>query len=108
LGRDLCNVLSVADCLLQTELQLPVSQALALFVKVARKISKKLVDIQKAAISAQMPDAPVPLAGGGGAVADWEPVGASLEEELTEAGREVTSELRERQREMIDALDLKK
>ncbi|EJC97851.1 DUF699-domain-containing protein [Fomitiporia mediterranea MF3/22] len=38
----------------EAELQLPVSQALALFVKVVRKITKRLQDVQKAAISAEL------------------------------------------------------
>lgn len=97
--------------LLQAELQLPVSQALALLVKVIRKISKHLVDIQKAAIRAELPDASVAAASRvetGQAPTDWKPVAVSLEDELNEAGDEVTTALRERQREMIDSLDLKK
>ena len=35
-------------------MQLPVSQSLALFVKVIRKITKRLQDVQKAAISAEL------------------------------------------------------
>lgn len=95
---------------IETELQLPVSQALALFVKVMRKINKKLVDVQKAAISAQMPEPTISRITGDNDIStkSWEPVAISLEDELTEAGREVTSELKEKQREMIDALDLKK
>ncbi|KAJ8695895.1 N-acetyltransferase 10 [Pleurotus ostreatus] len=44
---------SVED--VETELQLPVSQILALFAKIVRKASNKLIDIQKAAISADFP-----------------------------------------------------
>ncbi|KAI0315366.1 tRNA binding domain-containing protein [Amylostereum chailletii] len=39
----------------ESELQLPVSQALALFVKLVRKIATKLQDIYKAAIGATLP-----------------------------------------------------
>jgi len=109
---------------IETELQLPVSQALALFTKVIRKISKRLLDIQKAAVSASIPE-PLsltrqPAADGDDAVGgititakgqsatDWKPVGTSLRDELKEAGDEVTKQLREKQREMIDALDLSK
>ncbi|EIN12992.1 DUF699-domain-containing protein [Punctularia strigosozonata HHB-11173 SS5] len=91
----------------ESELQLPVSQTLALFVKIVRKISKRLQDIQKAAISAELPAAVSngPRIQSNGAA---EPVESKLQEELEEAGREVTSALREKQRAMIDSLDLSK
>ena len=38
----------------------------------------------------------------------WKPVETSLEDELKEAGDEATRALREKQRQMIDALDLSK
>jgi N-acetyltransferase 10 len=96
----------------KTELQLPVAQALALFIKVVRKISKRLIDIQKAAIGASIPEAAVApasrVAGERNAQTDWTPVGISLDDELTEAGNDVTYALREKQRQMIDSLDLSK
>ncbi|RDB21639.1 RNA cytidine acetyltransferase [Hypsizygus marmoreus] len=93
----------------ETELQITVSQGLALFVKVIRKISKRLVDIQKAAISAELPDVSAKSASSQGPTSmNWKPVAVSLEDELNEAGDEVTSALREKQREMIDSLDLQK
>ncbi|KAF8720306.1 hypothetical protein AX14_011063 [Amanita brunnescens Koide BX004] len=96
----------------EKELQLPVSQVLAMFVKVMRKITKNLIGIQKESISAQLP-------GPGGATArvgntdsggaeQWRGVAHSIEEELEEAGDEETRALREKQRAMFDALDLKK
>ncbi|KAH8104752.1 GNAT acetyltransferase 2-domain-containing protein [Cristinia sonorae] len=93
----------------ETELQVPVSQALALFTKVIRKISKRLLDIQKEAISATIPEAPdtstlpADVSGGSGRV-----VQASLDDELKEAGDEATRALREKQKEMLDSLDLSK
>ena len=90
----------------QVELQVPVSQALALFVKVIRKISKRLLDIQKEVIGASIPEGPSAKEGEIGT--DWKPVEISVEEELNEAGNEVTKVLRERQRAMIDSLDLTK
>ncbi|EIW59415.1 DUF699-domain-containing protein [Trametes versicolor FP-101664 SS1] len=99
---------------IEAELQLPVSQALALFVKVIKKISKRLLDVQKAAISAQMPDARAADAlaltrtDADGAKAAWKPLETSLEDELAEAGGEAARALREKQRAMIDALDLSK
>jgi len=83
-----------------------VSQALALFAKVIRKIGKRLLDIQKEAIGASIPEA---LSLKEGEIrTDWKPVEISVEDELNEAGNEVTKALRERQRAMIDSLDLSK
>lgn len=82
------------------------SQALALFAKVIRKIGKRLLDIQKEAIGASIPEA---LSLKEGEIrTDWKPVEISVEDELNEAGNEVTKALRERQRAMIDSLDLSK
>ena len=87
-----------------------VSQGLALFTKVIRKISKRLLDIQKEAISATIPEAPSSTTKDADATAatNWKPVQASLDDELREAGDEATRSLREKQREMLDALDLSK
>lgn len=95
----------------QAELRLPVSQALALFAKLIRKVSGKLQDIQKAAISStirapappqesQDPGTTVSL------VAGAERGLKTMEAELDAAGNEATAALREKQRAMIDALDL--
>jgi N-acetyltransferase 10 len=91
----------------EKELQLPVSQVLAMFVKVMRKITKHLIGIQKQAISAQLPGATARV-GNLADSDDWRGVAHSIEEELDEAGDEETRALREKQRAMIDALDLKK
>ncbi|KAI0916897.1 N-acetyltransferase 10 [Taiwanofungus camphoratus] len=95
------------------ELQLPVSQALALFVKIVKKISKHLVDVQKSAISADIPEQPPArldstLGAGEGGRRNWDPVATSLADELKEAGDDATRALREKQRAMIDSLDLSK
>ena len=100
------------------------NQALALLVKIIRKISKRLVEIQKAVVSASVPDLrnskALPTASTSqleGAddgsslkpVEEWQPsVTASIEKELEEAGGKVDSELRERQKAMLDSLDLRK
>jgi len=97
---------------------------------VIKKISKKLVDIQKAGISASIPDksnesrdesrvdggadvsgednrnARVP--GQVGHETEWKSTMMLLEDELNDAGNEATRALKEKQREMIDALDLRK
>ncbi|KAF8811910.1 DUF699-domain-containing protein [Phlegmacium glaucopus] len=93
----------------EAELQLPVSQALALFVKIVRKISNRLIDIQKAAISAQIPEASSIVLDKLPIRRDQEEnVTASLDKELDDAGKEVASSMKERQRQMLDSLDLKK
>lgn len=75
------------------------NQALALFVKLIRKIVKHLQELRKNAIAETVPQA-------------WEapalnkPLEQGLEEELKEAGDEVTKKLKEVQRSMINELDL--
>lgn len=89
---------------------MPVSQVLALFTKVIRKISKRLLDIQKEAISATIPEAPPATSKDNDADArtTWQPVQTSLDDELREAGDEATRALREKQKAMLDSLDLSK
>ncbi|KAI0276813.1 GNAT acetyltransferase 2-domain-containing protein [Russula aff. rugulosa BPL654] len=94
----------------ETELQLPVSQALALFVKLLRKISCNLQEIQRAAVSATIPEPASVSQDGAGAtvslVADAERGLKNMEAELDAAGDEATTALQEKQRAMIDSLDL--
>ncbi|KZT67219.1 DUF699-domain-containing protein [Daedalea quercina L-15889] len=93
----------------ESELQLPVSQVLALFVKIVKKIGKRLNDVQRQAISAEMPEEPAASRiDGDGSATTWKPVKTSLTNELKDAGDEVTKSLREKQRQMIDSLDLSK
>jgi N-acetyltransferase 10 len=72
-----------------------------------RKVSKRLMDIQREAISASLP---MPAAPSGPIASqpadDWRPVEATMADELDAAGDEVTKALREKQREMIDSLDI--
>ncbi|KAJ7447247.1 GNAT acetyltransferase 2-domain-containing protein [Mycena latifolia] len=90
---------------IETELTLPVSQALALFSKIIRKLTKQLVGIQKAAIGADIPD---PSTRSAALTGDRAPIAVPLAEELDEAGAGEMSKEKQRQREMIDSLDLKK
>ncbi|KAJ7665664.1 GNAT acetyltransferase 2-domain-containing protein [Mycena rosella] len=90
---------------IEMELTLPVSQTLALFSKVIRKITKRLVGIQKAAIGADIPDPSTRAPAGD---KSWAPIAVPLAEELDEAGAGEMSKEQQRQREMIDSLDLKK
>lgn len=105
-----CLIGAQAVTLPQVELQLPVSQALALFVKLIRKISRNLQEIQKAAISATIPvsvqASPDRVGTTIHLVADAERGLRTMEAELEAAGDEATTTLREKQRAMIDSLDL--
>jgi hypothetical protein len=99
----------------QEELNLPVSQALALFVKSIRKICKRLMDIQKSVFEAELPPPTTANVTGdqrtikaAEALGKMKPVEITITDELREAGNEVTRELREKQREMINSLDLSK
>nr|ASF90282.1 hypothetical protein SPAR01368 [Bartheletia paradoxa] len=102
----------------ETELTLPVSQALALFVKVMRKISSSLQSIQKDAIGAEIPEQETadvvknvgqPLIEGEEvARADWKPMERTVEQDLADAGDEVTRKMKEKQREIINSMDLAK
>lgn len=77
-----------------------------------RKIVLNLQEIRKSVIEASIPDqaaaAAAPFKGSAaeGGSTDWKPVAVPLEDELKEAGDEVTERLREAQRKMVDDLDL--
>ena len=92
------------------ELQLPVSQALALFVKIIRKITKRLVDIQKAAITDELPQATLAarIDGDKGGVVNRKPIEISVEDELNETANEVTKDMQEKQNKMIESLNLER
>ncbi len=69
---------------------MPVSQALALFVKSVRKVCKRLQDIHKEAISDTIPRADTAVAHHGEeGVSAWKPIGQSLENEMDDAAEEV-------------------
>ncbi|KAG8896132.1 hypothetical protein FRC00_006411 [Tulasnella sp. 408] len=97
----------------EAELQVPVSQALALFVKSIRKICKRLQDVHKEAISATIPRADTSVvhnAGrseeGGANGSTWKPVAESLANEMEEEAQKVTQQLNEKQKELIKSLDI--
>ncbi|KAJ3905093.1 GNAT acetyltransferase 2-domain-containing protein [Lentinula edodes] len=101
---------------IETELSLPVSQILAMLVKLILKITKCLKDVQKEGITQTMPDhsTAVPLPSNDRPAASegetWKNVSAIVEAELEAAGAEEKDAMkkRERQREMINSLDLRK
>jgi len=76
-----------------------VNQALALFVKLIRKFVTHLQDLRKNVIAAAVPEASE-------APAMSKPLEQDLDEELREAGDEVTKQLKDAQQKMIDELDL--
>ncbi|KAJ1894293.1 N-acetyltransferase 10 [Kickxella alabastrina] len=107
------------DCV-EKELHLPSRQILALFTKILRKFSNYFRNLETKALEQEF-DAEKPAAviaslkitatsnNGKRALTDdeaWDPTGKSLEDDLAEAGREVTDEFKLKQRELIDAMDL--
>ena len=86
-----------------------------MFVKSIRKITKRLVDIRKSALEAELQPAPTTegteddrTLKAAEALKKMKPVKITIDDELREAGNEVTRELREKQREIINSLDLSK
>jgi N-acetyltransferase 10 len=100
---------------IEQEFSLPSSQILAMFIKIMRKISSHFSAVVSGAIGAEMPNRGtigVSRADASGAFDDeivdnhFVPLETGLEEELEEGGDEALKELREKQRELIDALPL--
>lgn len=91
----------------EKELKLPVAQALALFVKIIRKIVKTLEDIQKSEIDKSIPQQ---SAEEQQKQQNGRTTGATtarlLAADLDAGADEATSQLRAQQREIIDSLDL--
>jgi N-acetyltransferase 10 len=101
----------------ESELRVPVSQGLALFVKVMRKITRALRDIQKSALAEEIPlqEPEVQRNVGDGnedgvqqGTKDWRPMATTVEEDLEEVVDEETKLARAMQRELIDSIDLSK
>lgn len=95
----------------EAELQLPVAQSLALFVKTIRKMTKALSEVQKRAIEDELPDRQHARAAGA-VLRSLPEVRAVVAEgqfadELDKEGEEVLRQLREEQKEVINSLDLK-
>ena len=113
----------------EKELSVSVSQLLAMFVKIVRKISTFFRSISESAVAASLPKRSKSMNGSGGIdptsndesethVLDatslskeakrFLPLKQDLDAELKEGGNQVSVELREKQRAMIDALPLGK
>jgi N-acetyltransferase 10 len=100
---------------IEKEFSLPPNQVLSMFMKTMKKITVFFSDLISGAIEAEMPTEPsvgVSRADADNAFDDqvvdsrFEPLEMDLEEELEEGGDEAVKALREKQRQMIDALPL--
>lgn len=96
-----------------TDLSLPTSQLLAMFIKILRKITSHFESLVSRAIEAEMPkpdSVGVSRENASGAHEVEEtmfaPVETNLDDELEEVGNEALMELRLKQRELIDSLPL--
>jgi N-acetyltransferase 10 len=92
---------------LEKELSLPSGQVMAMFVKVIKKTCTAFRDIQKAAIEKELPKEPK-MNGVSNGTEKFAPLEQELNEDLEEAGNEAVFALREKQRELINSLDLQK
>ncbi|RCI00572.1 killer toxin resistant protein, partial [Rhizopus stolonifer] len=100
---------------LQKELSLASNQVLALFVKIIRKMSQYFAQVEAKAYQETVPaltkKSNEPKEGSKRDIADdeaWKPLKDDVEADLEKAGDEVMTELKAKQRELIDSLDLSK
>ncbi|KXH48293.1 hypothetical protein CSAL01_05658 [Colletotrichum salicis] len=100
---------------ISSELSLPSSQLLAMFIKILRKITTHFGSLVNAAVEAELPSATkigVSRENASGVHDDevvdkkFAPLETSLEDELEEGGDEALAKLRRKQRELIDSLPL--
>ncbi|KAI9784774.1 MAG: killer toxin resistant protein [Geoglossum umbratile] len=101
----------------EKELSLPASQVMAMFVKIVRKVANFFRELLSNAIisSSEVLDAPQVSRTNASGVHDdevvderFEPLAQPLDEDLEEGGDEALRELREKQRELINALPLER
>ncbi|EGW34245.1 uncharacterized protein SPAPADRAFT_49303 [Spathaspora passalidarum NRRL Y-27907] len=96
------------------ELNLPVNQSMAMFAKIVRKFSTYFRNVLSRAIEETMPeleDEAVKAMVGGDEddeEIDYDAIERKLHDDLEEAGDEAMKELREKQRELINAINLDK
>lgn len=94
-----------------TELNLPVNQTLAMFAKIVRKVTNSFRELLTKAIDAEMPflaDNAVNEMDGVVKEDQFVALEQTLEDELQEGGTEVMNELKAKQKELINSLDLTK
>ncbi|KAH8157659.1 hypothetical protein CIB48_g10585 [Xylaria polymorpha] len=96
------------------DLSIPISQILAMFIKIAKKFATHFEGLVSGAIEASLPKDTigVSVANASGMHDDevvdrrFNPLEQSLEDELEEGGDEALKEIRQKQRELIDSLPL--
>ncbi|KAJ6144194.1 RNA cytidine acetyltransferase [Penicillium chermesinum] len=99
---------------IEKELNLPSSQLLAMFLKIIRKVSTYFRGVVEGAVAETLPAPQVPNTSASAAHDDemvvdrFKPLETSLEEDLQEDTAQVSDEMREKQRALIDALPLDK
>lgn len=98
---------------ISNELRLPTNQSMAMFAKIVRKFSTYFRNVLSKAIEESMPaleDENTKEMNGEDEEeeVDYEAMGQELADDLAEAGDEVIKEMREKQRELINAIDLDK
>ncbi|KAH0544210.1 killer toxin resistant protein [Glutinoglossum americanum] len=100
---------------IEKELSLPASQVMAMFVKIVRKVANFFRELLSNAIisSSEALEAPQTSRANASGVHDdeviderFEPLAQPLDEDLEEGGDEALRQLREKQRELINALPL--
>lgn len=94
------------------ELNLPTNQAMAIFAKIIRKFSTYFRKVLSKAIEESMPDLEDEnvdaMNGKETEQIDYKAIEQKLQDDLEEAGDEAIKEMREKQRELINALNLDK
>lgn len=93
------------------ELNLPSNQSMAMFAKIVRKFSTYFREVLSKLIEDTMPvfeDEAVKEMDGHAEHVDYDAVEQQLQDDLQEAGDEAVKELREKQRELINAINLDK
>jgi N-acetyltransferase 10 len=96
---------------LSTELNLPVAQLLALFVRLVRKLVEVYRGEALESLAEPSQDLPSETTNKEGKKdltndEDWDPTAQTLDQDLKEAADEKMDMLRSKQREMIDSLDV--
>ncbi|ODQ68123.1 DUF699-domain-containing protein [Nadsonia fulvescens var. elongata DSM 6958] len=98
--------------IMSAELNLPANQTMAMFAKIIRKVVNHFSSINTSAIEAEMPElvdsAVLELDGENEDNKTFAPLKQSVADELEEGGDVVLSGIREKQKELINSLDLEK
>jgi len=92
---------------LEKEFSLPSGQVMAMFIKIIKKACTAFREIERAAIEKEIPKEPTSNGQANG-TDKFVPLEQDLDEDLNEAGNEAVAALREKQRELINSLDLQK